>query len=128
MPRFMMMVKADENFRRSGPPPAELMDAIDKLGVEAMKNGKMVMMGGLKHSSQGATVRVTDGKLVTTDGPFAEAKEIIGGFSIMECGSKEEAVEEGRKFMELHRRLWPGWEGETEIRQMYDDGDRPPGR
>lgn len=128
MPRFMMIVKADENFRASGPPPAELMDAIGKLGMEAMQAGKMVTMGGLKHSSQGAAVRLTDGKLVTTDGPFTEAKEIIGGFTIMELASKEEAIEEARKFMELHRRLWPGWEGETEVRQMYENGDRPESR
>jgi len=89
MPRFMMIVKAHENFRASGPPPAELMEAIGNLGAEAIKAGKMVTMGGLRHSSQGATVRLTDGKLITTDGPFTEAKEIIGGFTIMELASKE---------------------------------------
>lgn len=123
--KFMMVVKADENFRASGPPPKELIDAIGKLGEEAAKQGKMVTMGGLQHSSRGATVRLTGGKIVATDGPFTEAKEVIGGFTILELDSKEEAIQEARKFMELHRQLWPGWEGETEVRQMYEDGDHP---
>lgn len=123
--RFLMIVKGDENFRASGPPPAELMEAIGKLGEEATKAGKMVSMGGLQHSSKGASVRLTGGKLITTDGPFTEAKEVIGGFTIMELASKEQAIEEARKFMELHRKLWPSWEGETEVRQMYEDGDHP---
>ena len=123
--RFMMIVKADENFRASGPPPQALFDAIGKLGEEATKAGKMVTMGGLLHSSQGASVRLTRGKIVVTDGPFTETKEMIGGFTIMELASREEAIEEAKKFMELHRTLWPGWEGETEVRQMFETGEHP---
>lgn len=123
--RYMMIVKGDENFAASGPPPVELMEAIDKLGQEAAKTGKMVSMGGLKHTSTGASVRLTGGKLVTTDGPFTEAKEVIGGFTIMDLESKEQAIEEALKFMELHRKLWPGWEGETEVRLMYEGEEHP---
>ena len=120
--RFMMLVKSAEN---SGPPPQALMDAIGKLGEEAFKSGKMVSMGGLFHSANGARIRQTGGKLVTTDGPFTEAKEVVGGFSIMELSSKEEAIQEARKFMELHQKHWPKWEGECEIRQMYEEGQQP---
>jgi len=123
--RYMMIVRGDENFRTSGPPPQALMEAIGKLGEEAAKAGKIVSMGGLQHSAKGARVRLTGGKLVTTDGPFAEAKEVVGGFTIMELASKEEALEEARKFMELHRKHWPGWDGETEVRLMYEAGDHP---
>jgi hypothetical protein len=123
--RFMMIVKGDENFTKAGPPPMELMDAIGKLGEEATKAGKMVSMGGLQHSSKGATVRLKGGKMITTDGPFTEAKEIIGGFTILDCASKENAIAEAVKFMELHRKLWPTWDGETEVRQMYEAGDHP---
>jgi hypothetical protein len=123
--RFMMIVKGDENFTKAGPPPMELMDAIGKLGEEATKAGKMVSMGGLQHSSKGATVRLKGGKMTTTDGPFTEAKEIIGGFTILDCASKEDAIAEAVKFMELHRKLWPTWDGETEVRQMYEAGDHP---
>ena len=124
--RYLMIVKGDENFRASGPPPQELMDAIGELGIEAAKQGKMVSMGGLQHTSKGASVRLSGGKLTVKDGPFTEAKEVIGGFTIMELGSKEEAIEEARKFMELHRTLWPAWDGECEVRLMYADGDHPP--
>ena len=123
--RYMMIVKGDENFAASGPPPMELMEAIDKLGQEAAKAGKMVSMGGLQHTSKGASVRLTGGKLITTDGPFTESKEVIGGFTIMELQSKEQALEEALKFMELHRQLWPAWEGVTEVRLMYEGEEHP---
>lgn len=119
--RYMMIVRGDENFASSGPPPLALMEAIGKLGEEAAKAGKMVSFGGLKPTSNGARVRISKGKIVTTDGPFTEAKEVIGGFSIFNLASKEEALEEARKFMELHRVHWPSWEGETEIRLMEDN-------
>ena len=123
--RYLMMVKGDENFRASGPPPQALMDAIGELGIEAAKTGKIVSMGGLQHTSKGASVRIDSGKLTVKDGPFSEAKEVIGGFTIMDLPSKEVAVEEAKKFMELHRKLWPGWEGETEIRQLFDPDSGP---
>jgi hypothetical protein len=123
--RYMMIVKGDENFDRSGPPPQALMDAIDKLGQEATKAGKMVSFGGLRRTADGARIRLTNGKMTITDGPFTESKEVIGGFSIMNLASKDEAIEEGRKFMELHRLHWPQWNGETEIRAMFEEGDMP---
>ena len=123
--RYMMIVKGDENFAESGPPPMELMEAIGKLGEEATKAGTMVSMGGLHHSSKGATIRLKGGKLITTDGPFTEAKEVIGGFTILNLASKEEAIQEATKFMELHRKLWPTWEGVTEIRPMYEENEHP---
>ena len=123
--RYLMIVKGDENFRASGPPPKALMDAIGELGIEAAKTGKIVSMGGLQHTSKGASVRIDRGKLSVKDGPFTEAKEVIGGFTIMELASKEEAIEEARKFMELHRKHWPAWDGECEIRLMYEEGEHP---
>ena len=124
--RYLMMVKGDENFRASGPPPKALMDAIGELSVEAAKTGKIVSMGGLQHTSKGALIRLDNGKVSVKDGPFTETKEVIGGFTIMELPSKEAAVEEAQKFMELHRKLWAGWSGECEIREMFADGDHPP--
>jgi hypothetical protein len=68
----------------------------------------------------GARVRLSGGRVTVTDGPFAEAKEMIGGYAILELPSKQVAIEEAVKLMELHKRHWPGWEGETEIRQIFD--------
>jgi hypothetical protein len=121
--RYMFIVKGSENLAASGPPPAALMEAIERLGEEAVKTGKMVSFGGLKPTASGARMRITKGKIITTDGPFTESKEVIGGFSIFNLASKEEALEEARKFTELHRVHWPKWEGEIEIRQMYEEAD-----
>ena len=112
----MVMVKAPENF---GPPPQGLMEGIAKLGEEAMKVGVLVQPGGLLPSARGARVRLKDGKISVTDGPFTEAKELIGGFAIYDVKSKDEVVEWTRRFMDLHKQHWPGWEGESEIREMY---------
>jgi hypothetical protein len=121
--RYMFIVKGSESLAVSGPPPAALIEAIERLSEEAAKSGKMVSFGGLKPTSTGARMRITAGKIVTTDGPFTESKEVIGGFSIFNLASKEEALEEARKFTELHRVHWPKWEGEIEIRLMYEQED-----
>ena len=114
--RFIMMVKTAE---RSGPPPKELMDAMGKLAEEATKAGEMIESGGLGPTAAGVRVRLTGGKITVTDGPFTEAKEVSGGYAIFELKSKEEAIERTQRFMELHHKHWPGWEGETEIRQVF---------
>jgi hypothetical protein len=114
--RFMMIVKHAE---KQGPPPKELMDAIAKLAEEEAKEGKMIGNGGLAPTALGARVRLSGGQVTATDGPFTEAKEVIGGYAQFELKSKEEAVESAVRFMELHKKHWPGWEGETEVRQMF---------
>jgi len=121
--RYMFIVKGSESLAVSGPPSAALVEAIERSVEEAVKTGRVVSFGGLKPTSSGARMRITKGKIVTTDGPFTEAKEVIGGFSIFNLASKEEALEEARTFTELHRVHWPNWEGEIEIRQMYEEAD-----
>ncbi len=113
--RYMMIVKHKE---AQGMPPKELMDAIGKLSEEAIRNGTLLGNGGLLPTSAGASVRLSGGRVTVTDGPFTEVKEIIGGYALFELKSKEEAVEAARYFMELHEKYWPGWEGETEVREM----------
>ena len=118
--RFMMMVKHAEN---SGPPPKELMDAIASLSDEAFKAGTMLGNGRLAPTAQSACVRVSHGRLTVTDGPFTEAKEMVGGFAQFELKSKQEAIDGAVRFMELHRKYWPEFEGETEIRQIFGPED-----
>jgi len=117
--RFITMVKSSEN-SPLGPPPKALMEAIGKLGEEAAKAGVMVEMGGLLPTALGARLRVSGGKLTVTDGPFSEAKEVIGGYAVYSVKTKDEAVEWARRFMNLHKQHWPGWEGETELRQLME--------
>ena len=114
--RFMMIVKHGE---QQGPPPKQLMDAIAKLAEEAAKAGTMLGSGGLGPTALGARVRLSGGQVTVTDGPFTEAKEVVGGYAQFELKSKEEAVKSAITFMELHKKHWPGWEGETEVRQMF---------
>ena len=121
--KFMMLVKHAEP---SGPPPTELMDAIGKLAEEAVKSGAMIESGGLAPTAMSSRVRLSRGNVITTDGPFAETKEVTGGFAIFELKSKQEAVEAAVQFMELHKQHWPGWEGETEVRQIFGPENFPP--
>jgi hypothetical protein len=121
--RYMFIVSGSENLAESGPPPAELFEVIGKLIEEETKSGKLVSYGGLHPTASGARMRIVKGKIATTDGPFTEAKEVIGGFSIYNLASREEALAEAHKFMELHRQHWPTWQGEVEIRQLYDAED-----
>ncbi len=118
--RFMTIVKSTET---SAPPPQALMDAIAKLGAEAASKGVMVEMGGLLPTAMGARVRLAGGRLTVTDGPFTEAKEVVGGYAVYAVKSKAEALEWTKRFMALHQEHWKGWEGEVELRQLYE----PPG-
>jgi hypothetical protein len=127
--RYIMMVKADEDYEAGRPPAPELDAAITKMADEMTRAGVLLEMGGLLPSSLGARVKVSRGKLKVTDGPFAEAKELIGGYAILQARSKAEAIELGKQFMKLHADvLGPAYEGELEIRQMFDPSDLvPPG-
>ena len=114
--RFLNMIKARENMGR---PPDALMVAIAELGEEALKAGVLVETGGLFPSAMGARVRLSGGNLLVTDGPFAEAKELIGGYAVYQVETKQEAIGWASRFMQLHKDHWPGWEGEAEIRQIF---------
>ena len=115
--RFMTMVRSVES---AGAPPKALIDAIEKLSQEGLKAGTLIDAGGLHPSRTGTRVRIAGGRLLVTDGPFAETKEVIGGYAVIEATSKAEAIEQTKRFMQLHVEHWPGWEGETEVRQLHD--------
>ena len=121
--RFMMVVKSAEN---QGHPPKELMDAIAKLSEDAHRGGSMVAAGGLAPTAASFRVRIDNGRLTVTDGPFIETKEVVGGYAVMEFPSKQQALDSAVEFMELHRRYWPTWEGETEVRQILGPEDFAP--
>jgi hypothetical protein len=121
--RFMMMVKADTNYEAGMPPSPELMAAIGQHTEEMVKAGVVLETGGLLPSSKGARVQVGGGKVTVTDGPFTEAKELVGGYAILRAKSKQEAIEMGTAFMKIHADvLGPSYEGQLEIRQLADFG------
>ncbi len=115
--RFMTIVKTRET---NAPPSQALIDKITRLGEEGSKQGVMVGMGGLAPTALGARARLAKGKITVTDGPFTEAKEVIGGFAIYDVPSKTDAIAWTRRFLEAHIGLWD-YDLEVEIRQMMDE-------
>jgi hypothetical protein len=123
--RYMMLVKGNSDYEAGKPPSPALMEAIGALAEKGFRDGSLVEQGGLLPSSAGALIRVRDGKVKVIDGPFAEARELVGGYAILRAGSKVEAIRMGSEFMELHARvLGPSFEGELEVRELFDP---PPG-
>jgi hypothetical protein len=119
--RFMMIMlpnipNIDEE---SWTPDAEAMAAMGKYNEELTKAGVLLALDGLQPPAKGARVSFSAGKASVTDGPFAEAKELIGGYWMIEAGSKEEAVQWASRC--------PGADGDTiEVRQVYEMADFPP--
>lgn len=123
--RFLNIITADESLRDTPPPPA-LFEAMGKLMEETSKDGTLLDTGGLMPSSAGARVSITKGELTVVDGPFAEGREVVGGWAFMQARSKAEAIEQARRFMQLHIDTWPEFEGTCEVRQV-EDGPGPDG-
>jgi hypothetical protein len=122
--KYLCFIRHSEKYRESAPPPA-LMEAMGKFVQQSKKDGTLVDTGGLLPSKDGARVRVAGGRITVTDGPFIDSKEIIGGWAILEADSKAEAMRVATEFMELHRKHWPSFEGESEVRPMFDPGVGP---
>ena len=114
--KFLSMYKTVE---RNTPPSQEEMAAMGKLIEEGMKNGWLLATEGCLPTALGARVRRSGDKLSVTDGPFTEAKEVVGGFAILKANSKEEAIQLAKDFLKV------AGEGECEIRQIYEPGDAP---
>jgi hypothetical protein len=112
--RFMTLLRATNP---PTPPPAALFEAIMMLGGEANEAGVLLDTAGLLPSAAGSRVTLADGKLTVTDGPFTESKELIS-YALYDVRSKDEAIEWASRFVKLHRDLWPGWEGHTDILQV----------
>jgi hypothetical protein len=117
--KYLMMIKHAESYRGE-PIPQALMDAMGEFITESFKSGVLKDTAGLKPTADAFRVRLSKGQLKMTDGPFTEAKEVVGGYAIAELDSREEAEKFARKFMELHRVHWPAFEGESEVRPLED--------
>jgi hypothetical protein len=89
-----------------------------KLADREIKAGRMLDNGGLMPVAMGAQVRIKDGELSVVDGPFVEAKEVVGGYAIFELPGKEEAIAMAVEFMQLHKDFMPEWEGTCEVRSF----------
>jgi len=112
--RYMFIVKSSHHAE----PTPELLEAMHKLAQREIQAGRMLDDGGLVPLDMGAQVAAVKGELKVTDGPFIEAKEVVGGFAIFELPGMEEALKSARDFMQLHTDLMPGWDGTCEIRAI----------
>ena len=120
--RFMAIVKPGKDYEAGKPPSPGLMAAMGKLNEESVRAGIFVTGGGLLPSSQGHKIRMTGGKVTVTDGPFTEAKEVIGGFAILNYASHAEAIEGARRVLQIHAEH--GWTDlEIELRPMMDPAE-----
>ncbi len=113
--RYLSIIRASEN---QGPPPKSLMDAMGPYVTRSLQAGTVVTTGGLAPSSAGIRVRIQGRKIHVTDGPFADSKEVIGGYAVIAAETREEAIRATREFMQLHLDHWPEWEGECEVREL----------
>ena len=117
--RFMYIVTSSQQMR--GPSPA-LAEAMQRISEREIKAGRMIDNGGLMPLATGARVRIVDGELSVVDGPFIEAKEVIGGYAIFELRDKVEALAMAKEFMQLHLDHMPGWDGTCELRAFATPG------
>jgi hypothetical protein len=117
--RYMMFIKHAEHYRAEIPAQG-LMDAMEKFVTDSMKSGVLLDTAGLRPTSDAARVRLSGGRISVIDGPFTEAKEIIGGYALVEAKSMEDALAVATDFMEIHRIHWPTFEGECEVRPLED--------
>jgi hypothetical protein len=116
--RFLMMYRPDRE--ENVPPGPECVAELGKSCQELAEAGVLVMSAGLQPSAKGARIRLAGGEITVTDGPFAEAKEVIGGINLIQADSKKEAIELAKRLIRL------AGDGETEIRQVYEAADFPP--
>jgi len=123
--RFMMMIKANSDSEAGQLPDEKALAAMAKYNQQLVDAGVLLEGAGLQASSKGARVTFSGGKPTVKDGPFAEAKELIAGYWIIQVKSKAEAIEWARRVpfnSDTH-----GGEGEIEVRQMFDMEDFEPG-
>ena len=109
--RFLSIYKSVET---NVPPSAEEMATMGKLVEEGMKAGFLLGVEGCLPSARGARVRLDNGKVTVSDGPFTEAKEVVGGFAILNAKTKAEAIQMARDFLKV------AGDGECELRELYE--------
>ncbi|CAM5332904.1 transcriptional regulator [Streptomyces avidinii] len=118
MPRFLSMIRIDEQSLTPDTPfPADFDQRMGALMEEITKAGVMLDTAGLLPTSEGTRVTWSGGKLSYTDGPFTETKEVVGGYALMQCKDKDEALEWTKRFLEIHPEHWTVG---AELRQLAE--------
>jgi len=124
MPRFMGFVKMEEGI---GAPPQALFEAMDKYIAEQASAGHFLDGGGLYGTEDAVNFVVRKGEITRVDGPYAEAKEVVGGWAVIQYDTLEDAIAGQQEFAELHARYWPEVEMVATLRQISDEAPEPSG-
>ena len=122
MPRFMGFVRMEEGV---GTPPQELFEAMDKYIAEQAAAGTFLDGGGLYGTEDAVNFVVRKGETTRVDGPYAEAKEVVGGWALLQYDTLEEAIAGQQEFAELHAKHWPECEMVATLRQVSDEAPQP---
>jgi hypothetical protein len=122
MPRFMGFVRMEEGV---GTPPQELFEAMDAYIGERVANGVFVDGGGLFGTEDAVNFVVRQGEVSRVDGPYSEAKEVVGGWAILQYDTVEAAVADQELFAELHAKHWPEVTVIATLRQISSGPDAP---
>ena len=120
MPRYLLFIVHSES-PRDDPVPEALYEEMGEFVNENRKSGVLVDTGGLRPTAEATRIRSSHGKLSVTDGPFTETKEVVGGYALIDVGSRAEAIELATKFMDIHVRQWPQFECACEVRQIESE-------
>src|SRR4051794_37327129 len=123
MPRFMGFVRMEEGV---GTPPKELFEAMDTYIAGQAEKGVFLDGGGLYGTEDAVNFIVRKGEVTRVDGPYAEAKEVVGGWAILQYDTLEEAIADHETFAQLHATHWPEAEGVSTLRQISDGPPHPP--
>lgn len=112
--RFMFIIKSETEAM----PTPEMAEAMHDLARQEIAAGRMLQDGGLMPAATGKQVRIRKRRMTVLDGPFAETKEVIGGFAIFELPDEAAAIASAQRFLDLHLTHMPDWEGTCEVRQI----------
>lgn len=115
--RFLSLIRIDETTARA--PDERLLADMGRLMEQMTREGVLIQTAGLLPSAHGARLRLRGGKVSATDGPFAESKEVVGGYALFEAADLDAAIVQTRRFLDVHGE---GWDIECEVRPLMPDG------
>ena len=119
--RFMILVKANKDSEAGVLPAEEMIATMADFHEELSKAGVLLDANGLRASSKGWRIKWSKGKRTIVNGPFTEAKEVVGGYAIVNAKDRQDAEQFARQFMEVHKEHWPAFEGECEVRPLEEE-------
>ena len=118
--KFFMLLHPDPNSTAVNGPSEEFMQEMGSWIGSQMATGKVIATGAWEPAQQATVVGPLDGRAAIVDGPYTEAKELVGGFVLIEEPSRDDAIKGAQEFVQFHIDNWPGWNGWSEVRQVYE--------